>query len=159
MPRRQIVVEEDYAGKKLPRAKYGSVKSLPAKEEADDIDLDPADKKALAKLISKYGPDAIQSAIDTVGPARHVGRPPKWEMLRYFERANLAEFVDDLAAEFARVGHKHAGKSALQETADLTGMKVETIKRYRREGRKYMAEIKAGLAERNAFFKAARERK
>lgn len=91
--RLEPAAEEDYGGPKGP--KCGDIKPAPQRL------LSGSEAKALARLVRKHGREAIATAARDVPLPRRPGRPSRGD-LPYYERMDLAEWIEEQAAEHER---------------------------------------------------------
>ena len=96
-----------------------------------------ADETALARMIKKYGKDAVHAALDN-GPKHSTKGAPQRPKTLY---SGLAATVDLIAEIHRAKGHPAPKRAAFEEAAALESdekgrpVTVATIKRYYRLGR------------------------
>ncbi len=104
------------------------------------------DQLLLAKLVAKYGLDAVERAL----PKRKRGRPSRGA-LPIYEKMHLAEWIDDCAEEYREAGYKaplrqaridayHMETGSEQEPSEV---QIATIKDKHLEGRKAWQDYRA----------------
>jgi len=108
-----------------------------------------ADTKELARLVRKYGRDAVAAAAQGV-PLRGRGRPSRG-LLPVYEMMHLADRIEELAEEHRQAGSRKPYTDAEIDYYDLefSGEKNppdfqkwrKTIKKRRQQGRRYYLEL------------------
>jgi hypothetical protein len=123
--------------------------------------LSERDQRALARLVRKYGQDAVMQAVEKALPKRGRGRPSRGN-LPFFEDAHLADWFNDCVEEHRQRGSRSPIKDAEHDLYEIMmpeeqrrepGRFVKwqkNIKKKRLQGRRNLAEIKRSAELRDA---------
>ena len=126
--------------------KYARKETQPAELGQE---LSASDRSALARLVRKYGRDAVVAAAQKV-PLRGPGRPSRG-LLPYYERLHLTDWIETVADEHRRAGSKQPYKDAELDMYELQYAGQEelrdvhkfrkTVKKARQQGRRDWQEL------------------
>jgi len=113
------------------------------------VELSPRDTKALARLVDRYGPNAIAEAARWLKPTskRSKGRPYKGRAL--FERMHMASCIEDWAEEYKLNGKPNPFRLAMIDWHEFVYSDPEIEKRD--------FDVKYEKALKKKFYKGRRE--
>jgi hypothetical protein len=129
--------------KPLARKKYDfRVEEVPPQAGPE---LSAGDRKVLARLIRKYGGEAVVAAATVLPPGRAPGRPSRG-LLPYYERMHLTEWIEEQAEEYRQKGNTAPYKDAERDMYQMRygsnePRKGRTIKKLRQQGRRDWIEL------------------
>jgi hypothetical protein len=129
-------------------------------------ELSASDTKELARLVRKYGQEAVAAAVQKT-PLRGPGRPSRG-LLPYYERMHLADWIEEAAEEHRLEGHRAPYKRAVNDlyellyggTQDRDPEKfAKTTKKKYQQGRRDLQLLKEADKRREAWIQAQKGRK
>jgi hypothetical protein len=96
---------------------------------AEGTPLSDRHQCTLARLVYRYGPDAVSAAVAKVPPKRPRGRPPRGNLPQY-ENAHLAQCIDELAEEF----RQHKSRTPIGDAEHALYEMIFTKEQQREDG-------------------------
>jgi hypothetical protein len=155
---RKRVTDQD--GTLRPR-KYSELAS--GGEQRDNA-FSASEGRLLARLIGKYGREAVLAAVNASSPPRPRGRPTRGN-LPIYENMYLADWFEEAAEEYRQRGSKHPirdAEIALHEMSfglapDLASNSFEgwrlNVKKKRLAGSRALKEVRKAAEARNRWLK------
>jgi hypothetical protein len=149
---------------KLRGPKYDFKHTQPAELGSS---LSASDTKELARLVRKYGRQAVAAAAQEV-PLRGKGRPSRG-LLPYYEGMHVADWIEEQAEEHRLAGHRAPYKRAVNDLYELQyggGRQdrdpekfAKTIKKKYQQGRRDLQLVKEAATRQQAGIQLQKGRK